>query len=233
MNFVDFGLIIIITISALVGYKSGVIKTFARMASLVIAAIIAYSFKDMLANFLIDFMPFFNFEGMFKGITGINILFYHGASFIVLFIIIYSLLSIVIMLAGFIDRLLKMTIILYLPDKILGGLLGAVYGVIISFILIFSMSMLPNTQKYVIDSSYGYIILNRTPIIRTVLAKTTVVTSEIKDIMNDKEGNSEEEIKSVQLSVLDTFIKYGYITKEAAAKLIEENKIDLPGVKFN
>lgn len=228
MNIVDIGMLILVALCALKGYKSGVLKSLVSLAAFVVSAIIAYSFKGYLANFLSDILPFYNFGGTFEGITSISILFYHGLSFIVLFIISYSILNILIIFAGFLDKILKATIVLYLPSKILGAIVGFIEGMMISFVIIFTMAQLPFTQEYVIESSYGYTILNRMPIIRTVLADCTVISSEIAEIIVSSDKDSEE----TQTQVLNVFIKYKLVEPETINKYIEEGKLNLQGVEF-
>lgn len=232
MSYVDLGLLVILIISTFIGYKSGVIKSIVRLLALVISVIVAYQLKDFVAEFLIDIMPFFDFGGLFEGITSMSILFYHGVSFLVIFIIIYSLLSIVIMLAGFLDKILKMTIILYLPDKILGGIVGFIQGTMISFVIIFVLAQVPYTQEYVIDSTYGYQILHRTPVIRTVLADCTVISGDIADIIMNVDTDDEDYKTDTQIAIMNVFVKYGLITAETAQELVDSEKVYLPGVLF-
>lgn len=232
MSYVDLGLLMILIISVLVGYKSGVIKSTVRLLVLLISAIVAYQFKGYLASFLITFMPMMDFGGIFDGITSISILFYHGASFLVIFIILYSILNIIVTLAGFLDKILKMTVILYLPDKILGAVIGFIQGTMFAFVIIFVLAQIPYTQSYVIDSTYGYQILNRTPIIRTVLADCTVISGEIADIIVNVDTDDEDYVADTQMAVLNVFVKYGLITSETAQTLVDDEKIYLPGVSF-
>lgn len=229
---VDIGLLVIVIFSVIGGYKSGVIKSTVSLVVLLMSAIIAYQLKDYVASFLIDLMPFVNFGGIFDNITTINILFYHGAAFLVIFIIIYSIFSIVVTLAGFLDKLLKMTIILALPDKLLGAVVGFIKGTIFAFVIIFVLAQLPYTQEYVIESTYGYQVLNRTPVIRIVLADCTVISSDIADIIMNVDTEDENYVTETQMEIMSVFIRYGLITAEKAQELVDDEKVYLPGVIF-
>lgn len=229
MNIIDFGLLIIVALCALKGYKSGVFKSLVSLAAFVISAIVAYSFKGYLADFLSDILPFYNFGGSYEGLTSISILFYHGLSFLVLFIISYSILNIVIIFAGFLDKIVKATIILYLPNKILGALVGFLEGMVISFVIIFTLAQLPFTQEYVIESSYGYTILNRMPVIRTVLADSTVISSEIAEIIVSADTSDSTQM---QIDILQVLISNQLVDAETINDYIEEGKLDLTGVTF-
>ncbi len=234
MNFVDLILFFLVILFTIIGWKKGVIRSVVRLVGLIMIAIIAYQLKTPLASFLIGFMPFFNFAGVFQDVTAINILFYHAVSFVFVFIMLYSILNIVISLAGLLDKLLKATIILYLPDKILGAVVGFVEGVVFAFVVIFTMAQMPNLQEYVAESSYASRVLNRTPIIRTVLAPTTNITEEIIEITEEfKDASTDTEKEKYHIEVLNVMIKYSLVTKEEAQRLIDEEKIYLPGVSFN
>ncbi len=228
MNMIDVGLFLLIILFAILGWKRGVIKSLVRLVGLVVIAIVAYSLKGTLANFLIDFMPFINFGGAFEDVQAINILFYNGVSFLFIFVILYCILNILVNIAGIFDKILKATIILYLPDKILGLVVGVIEGVIVSFIVIFTLAQIPLTQNYVYDSNYASKILNRTPVIRTVLADMTLISEEINEAV---EGTSD--IDTLQVEILNIMIKYQLTTKEEVEKLIESEKINLTDVTFS
>ncbi len=230
MNFIDIGMFLIVLLFTLIGYKKGVIRTSVQLIGIVVIAFVSYMIKTPLANFLIDVLPFYNFGGVFNEIESISILFYHGLAFLFVFIMLYSLLNILLIFAGILDKILKATIILYLPNKILGGIVGFIEGVIISFILIFILVQIPNTTNYVTDSSYGYTLLNRTPVIRTVLA-TTTSTAESIAIAVDKYEDTED-IDALQIEILNIMIEYRLITASEVQDLIDEGKIDLPLVTF-
>lgn len=232
MNVVDLGLLIIVILFSLLGLKSGLIKSTVRLFSFLISAIIAYQLKGIVAGFLIDVMPFVNFGGIFEGVTSMNVIFYHGVSFLVIFIILYSILSIVIILAGFLDKLVNLTIILAGPNKLFGAIVGFIHGTMVSFIIIFILAQIPYTQAYIIDSSYGYQLLNRTPIIRTVLADGTVISSEIADLIMNSDISTQEGLTQVQTSVMNLYVRYGLITSEKAQELVDDEKVYLPGVQF-
>ncbi len=230
MNFVDIGMLFIILLSMIIGYKRGVIKTTVKLVGLIIIAIISYQFKGPLAGLLIKYLPFFDFGGSTQGLFSLNILFYHALAFLFIFIMLYCILNILLAVAGLLDKLLKATIILYLPDKILGAVVGFVEGVIISFILIFVLCQLPFTQGHVMESKYAHNVLNRTPIIRVVLANTTKTVEGINSLVS--QYKNEEDKQSHNIAILNELIKYRIITADEVQKLINKNKMHLPNVTF-
>ncbi len=231
MNFIDIGIFVLVLLTVILGYKKGVIKTTVRLLGLIVITIISYVLKGVLANFLIGFMPFFDFGGIFSDIGSINILFYNGVSFVLIFILLYCILNILVCIAGLVDKVLKATVILYLPDKILGALAGLVEGMIYTFVIIIVLIQIPQTQEYVLESAFASNVINRTPIVRTVLSDTTVTTEEINELIKNYEDG--DDLTDFHVEVLEVLIKYGMISKETAQQLIDEEKINLPGIQFN
>lgn len=228
MNFIDLGMIIIILISMALGYKRGVISSLIKLIGLIVIGIVAYSLAVPLSNFLLEHLNFFKFGGDFKDLFSINILFYRAFAFLFLFLMLYSLLNILINLAGIFDKLINLTVILYLPNKILGMIVGFLQGLIISFVLIFILVQMPYTHTYTLNSKYAHNILNRTPIIRKVLANTTNSVEEIYEILNNKTLSTEQKNQQI----VSSFIRRGIITADKAQHLVDNNKLGMENIKF-
>lgn len=233
MNFVDIIIIVIILLCTLLGWKKGVIKSLVQLLGFMAILIISYVFKDYLANYLMGFMPFFNFAG-FDGVSAINILVYELLSFVVIFIILYCVLNVLLTLSGIVEKLLKMTIVLAIPSKILGAIVGAIEGIVIAFIVVFIMFHAGITSKYVYDSFSGIVLLERTPFIGQVMAQTTLALEDINELIFEYEDKTDEQSrKTLNAQALSIMIHYNIVSKETAEKLIEEEKIVLENVHFN
>lgn len=223
MDLIGIILVLVILVYMVVGLKKGVIQSGVSLVGTIAILIISYTFKDVLANFLMNKLPFFNFGGVFNGISSINILMYEMLSFIVIFVLLYCVLNILLSLSGLMDRLVKMTIVLAIPSKILGAIVGIVEGVIVAFLLAFIMLHLPPTEKKILDSKIAIVILERTPIIGRVAAKTTLALEEVNVILNNLENDANRE--EVDFEVLHTLIHYKIISQKDAQTLIDSHKI--------
>lgn len=226
MNLVDICLFVVILYCIIAGYKSGVIKTLVRLVGLFIVACGAYYLKDIVANFLITHLPFYNFGGDTGTITSVNIMVYQAVAFVFLFIILYSVLNIILIFAGLVDRLIKMTVIFALPDKILGGVVGFVEGVMYAFILVFAISQIPHSQQELVSESMANDLLMKTPVIRNVFGNASTAGQEVASILLNGELSAE----SKDITILQTLIMYGMISSEKAQSLIDSNKIQLPNI---
>lgn len=223
MNLVDIICIVIILLFALWGFKRGVIKSLVQLVGTCAVLVLAWVFKDSLANLLMSFMPFFDFGGIFSGVTSMNIVIYELISFVVIYILLYCILSIIINISGLIEKILKLTVILAIPSKILGAILGLIEGVIMAFLVTFIMFHLPQTESIVAESKFAIILLERTPIIGPMAVDTTLALEDINEILEAMKNESDRE--SVNFQVLHTLVYYNVISKEDAQKLIDDDKI--------
>jgi len=223
MNWIDVGCILVVLLYVFLGFKRGVIRTGVSLVGTIAVLVISFVFKDMLANFLMKTLPFFNFTGIFSGITSMNILVYELISFIVIFVLLYCVLNILLSLSGLIEKILKLTIVLAIPSKLLGAVLGLVEGVIMAFLLSFIMLHLAPTEKYIMDSKVAIVVLERTPIIGAVAAKTTLALEDINNILHELKDNENRD--EANFRVLHTLIYYNVISQEDAQKLIDSKKL--------
>ena len=57
MNIFDIGIIVILLICALVGWKKGVLKEAVSLVGLIVIFIVAYTFKEEIGNTLCKYLP--------------------------------------------------------------------------------------------------------------------------------------------------------------------------------
>ena len=225
MNIVSVVTILIILLGGVLGFKKGVIKTGVELVGSICVLIIAYALKDVLANFLMKFMPFFNFAGIFNGISSINILIYEMVSFLVIFILLYCVLNILLSLSGAVEKLLKLTVVLAIPSKILGFILGLLHGIIFAYLVAFVLLHLPQTESYVLESKPATVVLERTPFIGAVALRTTLALEEINDTIKDLKTDSDRE--KANFNVLHILLNYKIISAEDAQALIDSGKLQI------
>lgn len=224
MNIITVAIILIVLLYMVLGFKRGVIKTGVSLVGTIAILVVSYVLKDVIANFLMDKLPFFNFGGIFEGITSINILMYNMLSFIVVFVILYCVLNILLTLSGLIEKVLKLTVILAIPSKILGALLGLIEGILVAFLFSFVFLHLAPTEKYVMDSKLAIILLERSPFIGRMATSTTLALEDINNIVNSlKEDDDRSE---ANFKVLHQLIYWKVISVDEAQKLIDDKKLE-------
>lgn len=226
----DIILIVFIILGTYAGVKRGLIKSLVSFIGLVAIVIISYTLRVPLAEFLIDTLPFFNFNGVIEGLTALNILIYNVLSFVFIFILLYCILNIIIALTGFIDTLLKFTVIWIIPSKIGGAIVGFLESWIFLFLVIFVFAQFRFSTGIIKDSYMSDIILNNTPVIGNYLGGASKAAQEIYEEIESFVKDDENTKEDLNLKILQIEINYGLVSSEKASELMEIGKIGLKNV---
>ena len=137
MNIVDAIIILLILSFGAMGFKRGVLKQLVTTVGFVIVIVLAFYLKNPIAEFLSLNLPFFKFGGVFANVTSINIILYQLISFILVVTILEIVLGVLIKITGVIEKILKFTVILGIPSKILGFFVGIIEGFVVVFLVLF------------------------------------------------------------------------------------------------
>lgn len=226
----DIVLVLFVILGTYMGVRKGLIKSLVSFVGLVAIVIISYTMRMPLANFLIDHLPFFNFGGVLEGLTALNILIYNILAFVVIFIILYCVLNIVIAVTGFIDTLLKFTIIWVIPSKIGGAIVGFLETWIFLFLALFVFSQFSFSHNLVNDSKVAGIIINNTPVIGKFLGGAVDASKGIYAEIEKYAKLEDKNTDTLNLKILEIQVNYGLITAEKANDLMAINKLSLENV---
>ena len=224
MNVADIIIVIALVLGAIGGFRAGVIKKTADFVGIFLVIILSFYLKNYLSVIMYENLPFINFGGFIKGIEAINILFYEVLAFIIVFSLLMLILKIVLMLTGLIEKILKATIILSIPSKILGIVVGAIEMYVYVFLVLVVITLPIINVPYVRDSKVSSFILNNTPILSSVSEEMVDTYNDIYKVVKDKDSKSNEELND---EVIKLLLDKKVITKESLNKLIDRNKIHL------
>ena len=224
MNVVDIIIVIALVLGAIGGFKAGVIKKTADFVGIFLVIILSFYLKNYLSVIMYENLPFINFGGFIKGIEAINILFYEVLAFIIVFSLLMLIHKIVLMLTGLIEKILKATVILSIPSKILGIVVGAIEMYVYVFLVLVVLTLPIINVPYVRDSKVSNFILNNTPILSSVSEEMIDTYNDIYKVVKDKDSKSNEELND---EVIKLLLDKKVITKESLNKLIDRNKIHL------
>lgn len=224
MQIVDIIIILMIILGAVVGFKEGFIKKTTSFLGFFLVIVLAYSLKNPVSVLMYENLPFFEFGGIIKGIGIINILVYELLAFLVVAAALMFVLKVLIGLTGIVEKLLKMTIFLSIPSKILGIFVGALEYYVYIFLILVFLNLPAFNISIVKESNYANKILNNTPVLSDMVGTTVETYTEVYNIMHDKNNMSNTEINQ---KVLDLFLEKKVITVDSAKKLIDMNKIQI------
>lgn len=229
INILDVIILFIILFSAVIGMKKGAIKSAVSFIGIILCVIIAYALKNTLANILISYLPFFDFGGVFKGVSVLNILIYEAIAFLIIFSILQMILKLIIHFTSILEGLLKATIILGIPSKILGFILGLLEGYIYAFIVLFILSMFSFSIELTQTSKFNSAILNNTPILTNFAKDSYESISEIyslKETYNNIEDKTEYNNVSIEI-----LLKHNVVTIDTVEKLVKKDKLDITNLE--
>ena len=223
MNVVNILILIFLAFGALLGFKRGFTRQLVSLIGVFAIIILSFILKNPVSIILYKNLPFFNFGGIFKDITVLNILVYEIVAFFIVFFILLIIFRILLRITKTFEKILTMTIILGIPSKILGMVLGVLESVIYIFILLYIASLPTLNINGVKESKLATTILNKTPILHNVCDKTLGTFNEIIELKN--EYNNIDNVQEFNQKTLNIMIDNKVITKQNAEELIKSGKI--------
>lgn len=227
MNAIDYLIIAILIIFTIRGFVNGAIKSAVTFIGGFIVIIAAYLLKNPVSLFLYDHLPFFKMNGILSGISVFNIIIYELFSFLIVASVLLIIYRVVLSITNVIEKILNITIILAIPSKLIGLVIGFVEGVVVSFITLFILLQFSSTKEYVMKSKYGETILTSTPILSDVTKDIYMSLDEIYKVAEDYKDSQDR--NTANLEALDIILKYKLVKPETAKKLIDEKKLEIKG----
>lgn len=230
MTAIDIVVLLLLVMFGVVGWKQGIIKEAVQLIGMIIILVIAFMFKGELGNIFCKWLPFFTFNGSpIEGMTTLNILLYQVLGFVIIFAVLYAIYTIVLKLSGVFQKILDWTIILLLPSKIGGLIIGLLEGYILIFVLLLIITGLPAsyTSNFT-NSSLVQTIVYKTPILSSA---SKDVTKSMKDIyvLVDEVAQKKITTNEANLKTVDIMLKYDLVTPKTVEQLVILDK--LKGIK--
>lgn len=226
---VDACIILILGIGAIVGFKRGVIQSAAQFLGTLAVIIIAYYLKNPVSEFFYTYLPFFNFSGALEGVTVLNIIIYEAIAYIVIILLLWAILRVIIVITGLLELILKMTVVLSIPSKLLGIIFGLAEAYIVLFVILFCANQIFMANNQKIDSKYASVILNNTPLLSEKVSNAYNSVDEVVSMASKYQDT--EDKNEYNKEALDILLKNKFITVDAATKLIEKEKLEITGAE--
>lgn len=230
MSIVDLIILMIILFGALLGFKRGFTKSLVSALGFIIIVILAFFLKNPLSVILYENLPFFKFGGILKGVTVLNIALYEFLAFIIVLGVLGIALKVLMLASSIFEKLLNMTIILGIPSKILGAVVGIIEGFVIVFIALYVISLPIFNFSFLNESKWREPILNNTPILSNFSDKTMEVINEFTGI-KEKYKDNNKNAEAFNKEVLDLFLKYDVVKVSSIDKLVEKGKLQINNIE--
>ncbi|OLA34737.1 MAG: hypothetical protein BHW38_02365 [Firmicutes bacterium CAG:321_26_22] len=224
MNVVDVIIIALLILGGVAGFKAGVIKKLTDFIGMFVVIILAFYLKNYISVIMYENLPFFNFFGLINGIDALNILLYEVIAFLVIFIALLFVLKVVLMLTGLVEKILKATVILSIPSKLLGIVVGVIEMYVYLFLILVIVSLPIFDSSFLKNSKMNNFILNNTPVLSDVSEEIIDIYGDVYNIIDNRKNKTNEQLNEEILKVL---IDKKVVTKESAKKLVDKNKIHI------
>ena len=224
MNVVDVIIIALLILGGVAGFKAGVIKKLTDFIGIFLVIILAFYLKNYISVIMYENLPFFNFFGLINGIDALNILLYEVIAFLVIFIALLFVLKVVLMLTGLVEKILKATVILSIPSKLRGIVVGVIEMYVYLFLILVIVSLPIFDSSFLKDSKMNNFILNNTPVLSGVSEEIIDIYGDVYNIIDNRKNKTNEQLNEEILKVL---IDKKVVTKESAKKLVDKNKIHI------
>lgn len=229
INIVDAIILLIILLGGLLGFKEGVIKKLTSIIGLIVVVILSFILKNHLSVIFYENLPFFDFWGAFKGIQVLNVIFYEMLAFLIIASVLTIVYRIILGITGIIEKILKATIILSIPSKILGFFVGLVEYYIWVYLFLFVLTLPVFNIKMIYESKTAVYMITKTPILSKYTGKTLEIYNDLYSVIDNKEGKSSEQINEEAMKLM---LKHDIISTESAHKLVEKNKVNVVDDSF-
>jgi len=228
MNIVDLGIIIFILLGAFVGWKQGFTRSVVNCVGYTVIIILAFLLKNPIGDFMMMYLPFFDFFGLIKGLSVLNIAVYQVFAFLLVFMLLTIVLKFLMVATKIFETILKFTIILGLPSKILGAILGLIKNYVIVFMVLYVLTLpILSGAEFLSGSKMIKPILEKTPVLSIFADKTVTVATEFVQIKDKYEESNTNEFN---LETLDLFLKYDVVKPETVEKLVEKDKLHIKNI---
>ena len=228
MNIVDIIILIFLAFGAIAGFKRGFTKQLLSSIGLILVVILSFMFKNPVSVFLYENLPFFKFGGIFKGVTVLNILLYEVVAFFLVMAVLIIVLRLLIFVSGVFEKFLNMTIILGIPSKILGAILGVLENFVLAFIILYVLTLPFFSLDVLNESKIKDKILKNTPFLSSQIDRSVVVIDEFIDMKEKYETAVDP--NGFNLEALDLLLKHKVITIDSVEKLLEKDKLQIENI---
>lgn len=225
MEIVDLIIVIFLLFFAILGFKRGFFKSLVMFLGFIIVIVLSYMFKNYLGDFLVLNLPFISFGNFMGGAITLNIIMYQALAFIIVLAIFSLAYKIIVTITGIFEKILKFTIILGIPSKILGLIVGIIEGYVIIYLVLFFLTQPFINLDILENSKYTKTILNDTPVISSIAENSLKVFNEVREVIEKKDN------PNIDLEISDLILKEKVTSTDVMQKLVDKGKLKIDGIQ--
>lgn len=223
MNIIDAIIIVMLLLWTSVGFKRGVFKETILVVGMILVLVVSYKFKNMIGDFLVLNLPFFNFA-FYGGASTLNIILYQTLAFLLVASVLLIIFRILVAITGIFEKILRFTIILGIPSKLLGAVVGFIEGYVIIFCVLFAINQPVFNIDKLNESKYAPTILNKSPVLSKMAKNSLDTVTEIYELTNIQDSNT------LNLEILDIILEKNVTSVSVVRQLVEKDKLQIQNI---
>ena len=213
-------IVLLILLCGVLGSKRGILKELVVIIGTIVVFVLSFFLKDFVAGFFCTYLPFFNFKIPLGNLISLNIIFYQLIAFLILVIIFRLILQILIDVTGIFSKIINATIILALPNKLLGFIVGLLEGYILMFIILNVIAIPMSGSRLFMSSGVRQFIVNDTPVLKDSLGGLNYAIEDVLSLSSKDDRNTND------LKVIDIMLKYKTVSVDFMDDVKETGKLD-------
>lgn len=222
---IDIVIVLFLLLGMIIGWKRGFTKQLISSLGFILIVVLSFLLKNPISIFFYEHFPFFKFTGILKGVTVLNIALYEFLAFGVVFSLLLVVYRILLFTTSIFEKALKLTIILGIPSKILGAVLGFIQFFIFAFVILYLLSFPVFSNKVFNQSKFKDSILTKTPFLAQPVKNSMNVIHDFESLKEKYE--TVDNPKEFNRETLDLFLQYKIVTVDSIDYLIDHQKIDI------
>ncbi len=219
-NIFSVVIVLLILLCGVLGSRRGILKELVVIVGTIVVFAIAFFLKDPIASFFCTYLPFFNFKIPLGNLVSLNIIFYQLIAFLLIVIVLRLVLQILIDVTGIFSKIINATIILALPNKLLGFAVGILEGYILMFIILNVIAIPMSGSELFMSSGVRRFIVNDTPVLKDCLGGLNYAIDDVLSLSSNDDRNTND------LKVIDIMLKYNVVSTEFMDNVKETGKLD-------
>ena len=217
MNILDIIIVLFLIAAAITGFKRGVFKETVGFVGTILVILIAFLLKGVVGVWLCKILPFLSYDG----VNALNILLYQVVAFILIAIVLFTVLGVVLNVTGVLQKAADMSVVLSLPTKLGGAVVGLLEGFVILFVILYIIAVPMKDKGIFVDSKLNNKILTSTPVLSNAMGKAGDMLFKVYKI-NVKERTN----NAINMELLNMYLKYDIVSKQDLQEIINTGKLD-------
>ena len=142
----------------------------------------------------------------------------------IIYSVLYAVYQIILKISGIFQKIVNWTLILALPSKLAGAIIGLVEGYLIVFALLLVAIVPLKDHELIRESKLTNFVVYKTPIISNYTSNITDTVTDVYKLVDDL-VSEKLTVNEANLEIIDTMIEYDIVSKKTVEQLVVLDKL--------